>query len=571
MLKPCFNRLIRLLGILLLFTSSLPPRLQAAESWFSKGPYVQSFQPDAMSVMWEAPTNSPALIRYGLGGQLDQSLTVPEPRKLKGISSVSITNVGPVFKTNTAAKGAARITSTLKTNVVNRTVTNNFFVYETILEHLRPGTAYSYSVELNGERTPPQRFTTLDPGAEKARFIVYGDTRSDPAIHASMARRFQAHTPDFILHSGDLVARGKDYALWGREFFGPMGPVIRGIPFFSTIGNHEEDGTNYLAYFHLPGKELWYSFDAGPVHVVVLDYHFDKKTSEQFKFAREDLLASRAPWKLVILHYPVFNIGGHATGWGHTDYLPLFFEARVDVLLAGHSHIYEHFRPVATRNQFDRWAITPITTGGGGANIHQSFDHPALLARESVNHYVLMEADRELLRIQAFRASGTLLDHFELRKPGGRPTAQYLASACPVEPLKLVSELTPSLTGKVAAVPRPDQPVWVMFSVPPRKQPARPAQLEILLTPESREYYEILGGPVAATTPGKGATNVVWTAIRATGKAKVAADKDQYLVPPLNFQARVVAAEGETLVAGARCKVSATAAAAAAKMGRGRP
>ena len=69
----------------------------------------------------------------------------------------------------------------------------------------------------------------------------------------------------------------------------------------------------------------------------------------------------------MILHYPVFNIGGHNTGWGHAAYLPLFHAAKVDLVMAGHSHIYERFRPIASKSGTESWPITHITTGGGGA------------------------------------------------------------------------------------------------------------------------------------------------------------------------------------------------------------
>jgi hypothetical protein len=53
----------------------------------------------------------------------------------------------------------------------------------------------------------------------------------------------------------------------------------------------------YLFYMHLPGKDRWYSFDIGPVHLLALDFRYEKETDEQFAFARQDLLAAKAPWK----------------------------------------------------------------------------------------------------------------------------------------------------------------------------------------------------------------------------------------------------------------------------------
>ena len=346
----------------------------------SKGPYIQAASPDTFVVIWESGTNLPGTVHYGAGKKLDLTATVDSPRRMVGISRPNTNS------TSSGRGGGFRPGGTGGSTNVSRT--NIFFIYEATLPKLKPAKTYAYDVEFAGERTPAHQFKTLDAGASTAQFIVYGDSRSFPDIHAKLATRFKQHKPDFVLHTGDLVMRGKDYALWSREFFKPMANVIDEVPFFSVIGNHEEDGTNYLAYFHLPGKELWYSFDDGPVHFLALDYHFESSSNEQFRFAQQDLMKSRAPWKIVSLHYPVFNIGGHAAGWGHTNYLPLFHAANVDMVIGGHSHLYERFRPVLPPKGQPGSVITCITTGGGGAELHTSFEHPALLSRETTNHYM---------------------------------------------------------------------------------------------------------------------------------------------------------------------------------------
>src|SRR5437867_11148379 len=351
----------------------------------SKGPYIQAASPDTFVVMWESWTNLTGTVRYGTGKRLDQIAGVSSPRKMVGISRPNTNS------TSSSASGGGRRPG--GTNAVSRT--NIFYIYEATLPNLKSGKTYAYAVEFAGLKSPAHQFQTLDASARKSQFIAYGDSRSFPDIHAKLANRFRQHKPDFVLHTGDLVMRGKDYALWSREFFKPMANVIDEVPFFSVIGNHEEDGTNYLAYFHLPGKELWYSFDDGPVHLLALDYHFESSTNEQFRFAQQDLMNSRAPWKIVFLHYPIFNIGGHAAGFGHTNYLPMFHAANVDLVIGGHSHLYERFRPVLPPAGQTGSVITCITTGGGGAELHTSFAHPALLARETTNHYMFFEVTRD--------------------------------------------------------------------------------------------------------------------------------------------------------------------------------
>jgi hypothetical protein len=269
----------------------------------------------------------------------------------------------------------------------------------------------------------------------------------------------------------------------------------------------------------------------------------------------------------VLVHYPVFNIGGHASAWGHTNYLPLFHQSKVDLVLAGHSLIYERFRPVAPRAAQTDWAITCITTGGGGAPLHPYYDHLALLVRAATNHYLVLEATRVLLKGNAFRADGKTLDSFELKKTNGQLPADYLTQVYAEESLKLVSDAAPSLGGRVAALPTVTKPAYVMLPLRPCRSTPQPAELEITFTPESARYYELENAPLRATTPPKGVTNqVLWGKVRATGKKKITEGKDRALSPPLVFQARVNPGADETLAYGAKYQLSRTAAAAAKKL-----
>lgn len=518
----------------------LPGRL------ITKGPYVQVFGPTNASVFWESPTNHPATLHYGREGALEQTVEAAAPLRLQGVSTIPRTNL-VIVQTNSLTFTKTNVTSELSTNV--------YYLYETVLPRLAPGGSYAYAVELRGARTPVRRFTLLDPGADAIRLVAYGDSRSDPRMHAKLVRRMRAWSPDLVLHTGDLVARGQDYGLWSKEFFDPAGDLIAEVPFFSVLGNHEQDGTNYLAYFHLPGQERWYSFDAGPVHVLALDFHYEKASAAQFQFARDDLLASRAPWKIVFLHYPVFNIGGHMTAWGHKDYLPLFHQAKVDLVLAGHSHLYERFRPVASRAAQDVWPITCITTGGGGASLYPSFDHPALLAQDSANHFVQFQITRDQLKAEAVRVDGRIIDRFGWKKTDGRLPAEYLAQLYPEESLKLVFEVIPSLSGRTERLPTTTEPTTVLLTLAPRKDAAPPAELEIRLAPSSAPYYTLENGPLQTVTPPQGVTNqVIRAVVRATGKKKITGAKGQDLSPALVFQADVKAADGQTVAYGSRTR-----------------
>ncbi len=249
---------------------------------FRKGPYLQWPGTDTMTIMWESPTNRPGVVRYGLKGALDKQYRLETPRELVGVSPYAVTNA--------SAEGLLQVTQIF--------VTNRVFLYEITLKNLQPKSAYTYTAETDGARTTPRTFRTFAEHQRKVTFIAYGDSRTNPNIHEALASNFNRHSPDFILHTGDLAADGRRYNLWGREFFGPLAEVIDEVPIFPSIGNHEQDASNYLHYVHLPGNERWYSYEVGPVHLLALDFHFETDGHEQFTFARRDLLTAKAPWKI---------------------------------------------------------------------------------------------------------------------------------------------------------------------------------------------------------------------------------------------------------------------------------
>jgi hypothetical protein len=516
----------------------------AAAPGFSKGPYLQAPGADTMTICWESLVDQPAVVRYGAGERLDQTIAAPPPRRLVGVST--------------------RTTSSVfagKTNTVTRRTTNEFFVYAAALPKLEPDTAYSYAVELGEARSKRRQFRTFGTAREKVSFVAYGDSRSNPNRHARIVRQLARHEPGFILHTGDLVARGRDYALWSTEFFRPLRSVIDHVPVLPALGNHEEDATNYLAYFHLPEPERWYSLDVGPVHLLALDFHFEHATNRQFAFARRDLLASRAPWKIVFLHYPMFNVGGHMTTWGHEAYLPLFHEAGVALVLSGHSHVYERFRPEAPRGSLPDGGITHITTGGGGAPLYPVYDHPALAVRASTNHFVAFEATAERLRGRAVTAAGETLDEFELRKAGSQPMLAPGTGVYPEEALKLWFEVSRQLTARLASRPSRSGPAWVMFTVKPLKASAVSHRLTIGLAADSAPHYRLIGeSPVVLTPPASSGDRVVWAQVLASGTKRLTTNSSGELSPPLVFQATVSDGEFDFTSRGARSRVSAIAA-----------
>src|SRR5262249_50328360 len=100
-----------------------------------------------------------------------------------------------------------------------------------------------------------------------------------------------------------------------------------------------------------------YSFDVGPVHVVVMDDDYVCNPSGDGMFdgifqpwLEADLTAANAnranvPWVITVRHHPDYSSSDHSTDAdvlrGRQFFAPLMQKYHVDMAFAGHDHDYE--------------------------------------------------------------------------------------------------------------------------------------------------------------------------------------------------------------------------------------
>ncbi|MGB2997632.1 MAG: metallophosphoesterase family protein [Phycisphaerae bacterium] len=400
----------------------------------TKGPYIQNPSPTAVTIQWETDEpGSPPTVFFAAeetiqhaAGHLHEKV---EYRQDPGDEN------SPVL---------------------------TFYLYRARLTDLQPGTSYRYWVKdcLPGRLVippDPKRLTTWPEKAERVTFIAYGDSRSHPDRHRAVAEHFNKHSPAFVLHTGDCVANGAAYDQWGPQFFEPLADVIDHVPVLIARGNHEGGAENVLRLFDMPEGRTWFSFDYGPVHFVVLDY--GKEDEGVLAWLEKDLAASKTPWKIAAYHVPTFNFGGHQSDAARTTFLPLFEKYGVDVVLTGHSHVYERFVPLRRAGDPGAQPITFITTGGGGAPLYDITEHPLLAKTAKVLHYCLFTADAKTLRIQTFTPDGKVLDALTISKKDGQCDETYLAQAQPMEAAILAQGLMRVKTPVLKALPTRQQAV----------------------------------------------------------------------------------------------------------------
>jgi predicted phosphodiesterase len=327
------------------------------------------------------------------------------------------------------------------------------------VDGLKPFTRYEYHI--GAEEVPPGgAFLTAPDGPAPFRFVVYGDTRSYPDRHQVVCEAIAKEDPAFVVCTGDLVADGQVWDQWKPQFFDPARSYLEKATLWPVRGNHDGDGTLYCNLFDLPEAKLYYSFNFGNAHFVVLDTELQGKERAMLRWLKQDLAKNRAEWTFIFYHVPTFNVGGHTSDWGRNDYLPIFESSGVDFVVTGHSHLYERFLPIGPAG---KKPIIHIVSGGGGAPPYEVRPSPILAGGigRSELHYCVFDLNGDHCDMVAKRPDGSVMDRLSLEKAGGLYQPDIMAAAFDTEMAKKIEFMFVHTMADLDAIPAPGQKAQV--------------------------------------------------------------------------------------------------------------
>ena len=149
---------------------------------------------------------------------------------------------------------------------------------------------------------------------------------------------------------------------------------------------------------------------------------------EQLAWLEKALAASRARWRIVFGHHPLYSTGAkHGSNIDVRRRVePVLLgaggEPRVDVVLAGHDHIYQRWHP--------QKGIAFFVCGSSGKLRRGDARPSAQVAavEDQLRSFMLWEATPEELRFRAINERGEAYDCGTLRRTG-----EVEASACPAD------------------------------------------------------------------------------------------------------------------------------------------
>ncbi|XVF55691.1 hypothetical protein PTKIN_Ptkin06aG0057200 [Pterospermum kingtungense] len=257
-------------------------------------------------------------------------------------------------------------------------------IHDVVIGPLNPDTVYYYRCSQDSSlefslKTPPAHLPI--------KFAVVGDLGQTGWTNTTLKHIGQSNY-DMLLLPGDLSYADIIQPLW--DSFGRLvEPLASQRPWMVTQGNHDVEKipivhstpfTAYNARWRMPFEEsfsnsnLYYSFDVAGVHVIMLGSYTDfDPDSDQYKWLQVDLgkiNRAKTPWIVALIHAPWYNTNTAHQGEPESDLMkkymePLLYNARVDVVFAGHVHAYERFTRVYNEKA-DHCGPVHITIGDGG-------------------------------------------------------------------------------------------------------------------------------------------------------------------------------------------------------------
>jgi len=264
------------------------------------------------------------------------------------------------------------------------------YIHRVELDDLLPGQFYYYRVGnvitmseiffFQAQHYTPQNSSTSE--WKPMTMAIYGDMGNVNSRSLELLQsKAQSGQIDMVAHIGDFgYDLQDDEGKNGDEFLKRIEPIAGYVPYMTVPGNHEShvNFTQYKNRFSMPQRspeEMFYSFNLGPVHYVMIntEYYFwpeffNQQATYQYEWLESDLEVANQPqnralrpWIIFMGHRPMYcsiiedsrdcrqKLSKVRFGIPTED-IPgleeLLHAYKVDMAFFGHNHQYERLWPV---------------------------------------------------------------------------------------------------------------------------------------------------------------------------------------------------------------------------------
>jgi hypothetical protein len=188
------------------------------------------------------------------------------------------------------------------------------------------------------------------PGTpDSLKFAVIGDTgsgaRPQYEVGAQLASAHSRFPFELVLMLGDNLygaQRAEDFV---TKFERPYAPLLKaGVLFYASLGNHDSPSNRFYPGFNM-GGERYYTFVRQKTRFLALDTN--QMDAKQLAWVENVMQRAEEDWKICYFHHPLYsNAARHGSDVGLRVILePRFVKHGVNVVFAGHDHVYERTHP----------------------------------------------------------------------------------------------------------------------------------------------------------------------------------------------------------------------------------
>ena len=257
------------------------------------------------------------------------------------------------------------------------------YVHKVEAENLTPDTKYQYRVG-DSEANVWSKigyFTTASNTNDEANFIVFADVQASNEENFQQAAKVLKSAVntmpeyEFAVGLGDFVndCTNEEWDSYFKNFeFMNMNTTL--VP---VAGNHEGNlqWFKFNNMFNIGEAEnssvitgCYYSFDWGDAHFAVLNSNdMYPMSASQLNWLKNDMNSSDAQWKIILTHRALYSAGKNInkpdTIIMRNLLLPIIDELDIDVVFAGHDHMYLRTEPVKGEKAQEPQTITEVWNG----------------------------------------------------------------------------------------------------------------------------------------------------------------------------------------------------------------
>ena len=328
----------------------------------------------------EIHQNLPGSTDISFNLRLTNNSTGPTPVITRGayLQMLASNSITIRWQTNIASNSKVDFGTTIAygTSTNNATVSTE---HEVQLTGLTPNTKYFYQI---GTSTTPiqgnaNNFFKTGIATNTTNFNVWatGDFGVGSADQIAVRNAYQTYvgsTPaDFWIWLGDNAYGAGTATEYTNNVFNQYTELLKSLPIFPAAGNHDYGNVGYQSVqalgtafeyynaFTMPSNaelggvvsatEKYYSYNYGNAHFIVLDSYgaLNNAGSTMYNWLQSDLIANTKKWIVVYFHHPPYTKGTHDSDPEielinmRQNITPLLESYNVDLVLSGHSHVYE--------------------------------------------------------------------------------------------------------------------------------------------------------------------------------------------------------------------------------------